>query len=75
MESIAPGAILDQQDLRAIRGQLEQFDDMFVVKPYAAVGRAAADFAGVVGSVDAVGRPAQIQRPNSQGVFGRSTFN
>ena len=60
---------LNQQNLRSSRGILEQLYDVFVVKPDATIRRAAANLAGVVRAVDAVGGPAQIQSPNPQRIF------
>ncbi|MPL60852.1 hypothetical protein SDC9_06414 [bioreactor metagenome] len=52
----------DQHDLGADLGQAVEFLDVLVVKTDAAVRRLAPDLAGVVGAVDAVILPAEIER-------------
>ena len=59
------GQRLDQQDLSADFCQLEQLHDLLVVQSDAAVRRPPPDLARVVGPVDTVGGPGQVQRPHA----------
>ena len=64
------GKLLDQQNLRADLGEIVKFGDMFVIEADTAVGRATPDLARVVGAMDAVIGPGQVQRPDAERVVG-----
>ncbi len=46
----------------------KKFGDMFVIEPNATIGRLATNFSCVVGTVDTVIGPAEIQRVTAQWV-------
>ena len=58
------------QNLGANLGQVPQFLDMFIEKTESAVRRFAPDLAGVVGAVDSVVSPAEIERVRTQRIHG-----
>lgn len=52
----------NKQHLRADLAEIEQFFDVFIEQADAAIGRTAANFARVVGAVDAIVFPCEVHR-------------
>ena len=51
----------NKQHLSAYLGHLEQLGDMFIIQPDTAVGGFSPDFARIMGPVDAVILPREVQ--------------